>query len=500
MPIPPQPPAIQIHAQLDSDGNWHYPNADQANYELRIQGEAFRAGAGYRPVTSQHVSAPRNLTPQVGNTRSGRTTLEAKTARPIRSGKMDYALGRKKKASFAQVCVCHGPNFTPKRPANAFLIYRTMFQSQLAKAVRNQPSLRGNDSKGREKTEQAAVSALASQWWKEIKRKGEDKQYFELAEKEKKAHAEKFPGYKYEAGKKNQLKWGDESCTCGAFQANEAKERNNAIDCDEGNQYDEAEEEEQQQLYTLAAENKTRKRAPSRHSFEEPPAKRTRSSTLANTARNSGDSMFFDGTAVLRADSHGVNNLVHGEEMNDNTLLFNTAQPSNLFNSPPSRNTRFQSYATSPLAAERTQSIRAGKALTLPSSPPAYSIRSRSRSSPSAADPSIFAPPDFNVAEMTDEDWQAMLEGLEDSGDADHNIQSSPIRSLITINRDEGNQEEGMRSRSSSVDSLFFERDEYATHRRSTVRRTGSKGSSKAASSPTVPYGGRRRSSRRSRG
>lgn len=309
VPFPPKPPALQIQAELDTEGNWYYPNADQQNRDLRIQGEAFRAGAAARSGLTLPMHALQNSAPQASAPNQRRKILQPMLRRNSRSVKQAVGSGKKKKTSWAQACICHVHDHIPKRPQNAFLLFRTMKQRELKDAVSRNPRLRHKDKQGKDYTLQASISTLAAQWWDKAKKTGEANLYRDLAEKEKAEHASRNPGYKYQAGRKYMNKWGDENCTCGAYVANEAKrlcrERDGDVDADHHDNEAHGEDEEYEERQFLPARQQTQaKRAASRSSYMESPTKRRKLSAARRPTSHAEYPASFDDNSIFPTESY----------------------------------------------------------------------------------------------------------------------------------------------------------------------------------------------------
>lgn len=496
--MPPRPPDLQIQAEVDMEGNWFYPNADQANHDLRIQCEAFRAGVASRSEPFSYNQNPRqsSLASPRAPPRKIVEPVSRRPSRPVRSKPVNNR--RKKKTSIAQICVCHKDVSKVKRPANAFVIFRSKLQPQLVKAVENDPSPRGYGKDGRGVPTQAAVSALASKWWKECKDRGEHKQYEALAEAEKVAHAARNPGFKYQPGLKRQLRWGDESCTCGAYQANEAKRRRSEAERSRSrsssvhsrrynDEDDENEEDQSYPPYPFAIPLRGTKRPGSRTSFEmQPPSKRT---TRGYTVTETADTGYAAGSAnssVFPTESYGgdytnaayggggYTDATYGGDMADDTLMYDIPPTANMFDRQRSHVPRTQSGAgISPTAGRRP-----------------------SRRSTVGRDAQF--PIDYQDTELTEEDLLNMVAGLDNDNDGGQYNAGTPQNDQFTYTADQQQvQDERQRTRRASGGSFdsLFDMDGYDEQKTSPPRRTGSKRSSRGG--PSSPRR-RRRSSRRS--
>ena len=97
------------------------------------------------------------------------------------------------------------------RPRNAFIIFRRDFSSRF-RTSRDKKRGAAN----------ADISKLAGQMWRSIGKKGQA-EYQVRAAKEKEEHRKQYPNYHYTPMKKIQARFGQESCTCGAYQTNMAE-------------------------------------------------------------------------------------------------------------------------------------------------------------------------------------------------------------------------------------------------------------------------------------
>lgn len=311
------------------------------------------------------------------------------------------------------------------------MLFRTTFYPRLVKAVEDDPSLRSRNDKTI--TLQAAVSSLASEWWNEAKRTGEDKQYWDLAKVEKAAHNARYPDYVYQAGKKYQLSWGDATCRCGAFQANEAKKRERAAARDgfepgDDDEDDFEDEEEGDPPYPSPTPRAAPpKRPSSRSSLGERPAKRRAGSTLANN--NASFPTGFDNNAMLPTNGN-AGDFGYGGGMNNNTILYNNTNQTGL-----------------PFPSPQTQA------------PVAQMERQRSR--PTPIGPNNPFPTTFQGQEVTEQDFRDMLGGLDDppSGNGGFDTSFPAMGETNDTATDQQYQE-----RSASYDSLF-DMDDFETPR-----------------------------------
>lgn len=113
-----------------------------------------------------------------------------------------------RQTSIYRACVCSQPGKKAKvkRPRNMFILYRGAHAERIAKEL----GLRGK---------QQDISRIVSERWRnetpEIRA-----EFAELARIEAENHAAANPGYVYRPGTNDSAKFGDESCTCGAYAAN----------------------------------------------------------------------------------------------------------------------------------------------------------------------------------------------------------------------------------------------------------------------------------------
>ena len=111
--------------------------------------------------------------------------------------------GRGKELTIVQACVCIGRQEHIKRPRNAFIIYR----NQRGPAIRRKGQLNPQ------------VSKTVAQSWK-CESEETTAKFYEMARKEKEAHRERHPEYKYSPGEASRKQFGSKGCTCGAYRAN----------------------------------------------------------------------------------------------------------------------------------------------------------------------------------------------------------------------------------------------------------------------------------------
>ncbi|KAI7182161.1 hypothetical protein D0869_11682 [Hortaea werneckii] len=148
-------------------------------------------------------------------TKSTSPTPDQKADKPKKIKKPRNARGRDKYPSIEMPCVCGttGPKKQPPRPRNAFIIFR----SQNAKII----------SRDIGTTSHPIVSKEAGARWKALGADGQAR-YKEMAEREKVEHARIYPDYKYKpnrtkGGHQISARFGDPTCSCGAYQKNVAK-------------------------------------------------------------------------------------------------------------------------------------------------------------------------------------------------------------------------------------------------------------------------------------
>lgn len=147
--------------------------------------------------------------------KSTSSTPNQKADKPKKIKKPRNARGRDKYPSIEMSCVCGttGPKKQPPRPRNAFIIFR----SQNAKII----------SRDIGTTSHPIVSKEAGARWKALGADGQAR-YKEMAEREKVEHARIYPDYKYKpnrtkGGHQISARFGDPTCSCGAYQKNVAK-------------------------------------------------------------------------------------------------------------------------------------------------------------------------------------------------------------------------------------------------------------------------------------
>ena len=113
---------------------------------------------------------------------------------------------KRKQLSIVQTCICaERRGKKVKRPANAFILYRSSRKDQIMKSL----DTRNNQN----------VSKAAAEMWKN-ESNAVKKQFHDLALKEAARHKEEHPDYKYQPGLAERTKFGSASCTCGAYEIN----------------------------------------------------------------------------------------------------------------------------------------------------------------------------------------------------------------------------------------------------------------------------------------
>ncbi|KAK5166625.1 uncharacterized protein LTR77_008169 [Saxophila tyrrhenica] len=142
---------------------------------------------------------------------------------------------KKNQPSVVQACVCNDKETLKiKRPRNAFIIYRSQKSEKIMKDLG--------------KKDNQKVSSLAGQAWKaeseEVKA-----HYHRLAAEEAARHKRMYPNYHYQPGQTSKIRFGSQSCKCGAYQVNITNLRN----ANQDGQADEADETDVEDVYDPAA-------------------------------------------------------------------------------------------------------------------------------------------------------------------------------------------------------------------------------------------------------
>lgn len=109
------------------------------------------------------------------------------------------------KLSLDRICVCKPKKDKIKRPDNAWIVYRTMHN---VSAKRELGSKKMQD-----------ISKHLGEKWNALS-KEQKAPYVAIYERSREEHARMYPHYKYTPNAKNIADFGDETCTCGAYQAN----------------------------------------------------------------------------------------------------------------------------------------------------------------------------------------------------------------------------------------------------------------------------------------
>ncbi|KAI7655376.1 hypothetical protein KC318_g13026 [Hortaea werneckii] len=197
------------HALYHPEIGWYYPAAAPVAAPPLAQAEQPRGTKRkvyFGPAAFEAASKRAKSTP---------STPDQKADKPKKIKKPRNARGRDKYPSIEMPCVCGttGPKKQPPRPRNAFIIFR----SQNAKII----------SRDIGTTSHPIVSKEAGARWKALGTDGQAR-YKEMAEREKVEHARIYPDYKYKpnrtkGGHQISARFGDPTCSCGAYQKNVAK-------------------------------------------------------------------------------------------------------------------------------------------------------------------------------------------------------------------------------------------------------------------------------------
>ncbi|GAB1743549.1 hypothetical protein NU219Hw_g479t1 [Hortaea werneckii] len=207
---PTSAPAAQAHQALyHPEIGWYYPAAAPVAAHPLAQAEQPRG-------TKRKVYfGPAAFEAASKRAKSSSSTADQKADKPKKIKKPRNARGRDKYPSIEMPCVCGttGPKKQPPRPRNAFIIFR----SQNAKII----------SRDIGTTSHPIVSKEAGARWKALGTDGQAR-YKEMAEREKVEHARIYPDYKYKpnrtkGGHQISARFGDPTCSCGAYQKNVAK-------------------------------------------------------------------------------------------------------------------------------------------------------------------------------------------------------------------------------------------------------------------------------------
>ncbi|KAI7637651.1 hypothetical protein KC319_g14974 [Hortaea werneckii] len=211
---PPQQPTSAPAAQgqqplYHPEIGWYYPAATPVPVPPPAQAEQPRG-------TKRKVYfGPAAFEAASKRVKSTSSTPDQKADKPKKIKKPRNARGRDKYPSIEMPCVCGttGPKRQPPRPRNAFIIFR----SQNAKII----------SRDIGTTSHPIVSKEAGARWKALGTTGQAR-YKEMAEREKVEHARIYPDYKYKpnrtkGGHQISARFGDPTCSCGAYQKNVAK-------------------------------------------------------------------------------------------------------------------------------------------------------------------------------------------------------------------------------------------------------------------------------------
>ncbi|KAI6798172.1 hypothetical protein KC332_g14044 [Hortaea werneckii] len=211
---PPQQPTSAPAAQVQEplyhpEIGWYYPAATPVAVPPPAQVEQPRG-------TKRKVYfGPAAFEAASKRVKSTSPDPDQKAEKPKKIKKPRNARGRDKYPSIEMPCVCGttGPKRQPPRPRNAFIIFR----SQNAKII----------SRDIGTTSHPIVSKEAGARWKALGTDGQAR-YKEMAEREKVEHARIYPDYKYKpnrtkGGHQISARFGDPTCSCGAYQKNVAK-------------------------------------------------------------------------------------------------------------------------------------------------------------------------------------------------------------------------------------------------------------------------------------
>ncbi|KAI7510401.1 hypothetical protein KC347_g4335 [Hortaea werneckii] len=207
---PTSAPAAQgQQALFHPEIGWYYPAATPVAVPPPAQAEQPRG-------TKRKVYfGPAAFEAASKRAKSTSSTPDQKAEKPKKIKKPRNARGRDKYPSIEMPCVCGttGPKKQPPRPRNAFIIFRSQNTKIISRDIGT--------------TSHPIVSKEAGARWKALGTAGQAR-YKEMAEREKVEHARIYPDYKYKpnrtkGGHQISARFGDPTCSCGAYQKNVAK-------------------------------------------------------------------------------------------------------------------------------------------------------------------------------------------------------------------------------------------------------------------------------------
>ncbi|TKA26642.1 hypothetical protein B0A50_04750 [Salinomyces thailandicus] len=232
-PAIPTPPANMLRnlARYHPEVGWYYPASltptsvpaavSSGHQSGRKRKQCFGPADFFNDSASSQSEAPHDLHLEPAPKRvkfdsAKPSKLEkvgkVKKVKKVRKIKMPLkGRGRGECPSIEMPCVCASATQAKvPRPKNAFIIFRM----QNRKAI----------GRGMHTTHNPTVSKAAGAQWRALGPAGQAP-YKAMAEQEAENHAAKYPNYKYKPMRKGGIdqRFGDPTCTCGAFQANALK-------------------------------------------------------------------------------------------------------------------------------------------------------------------------------------------------------------------------------------------------------------------------------------
>lgn len=191
----PFPPQFAPQAPMNPQGPMHVPTI--ARPQPRPVGPSGYYAAAPQPA---NTSTQRSQAPRPSPAPAPATCAAATSSRRGRKPHI-------KKMSLDRACTCKARPEKIPRPPNSFIVYRMAVRHQVARDLSTQDN--------------AEISRESGRRWKALP-PAEKAKYKVQADEIALRHKEEHPDYRYVANAKNALDFGDESCTCGAFEANQA--------------------------------------------------------------------------------------------------------------------------------------------------------------------------------------------------------------------------------------------------------------------------------------
>ncbi|OQO08180.1 hypothetical protein B0A48_06974 [Cryoendolithus antarcticus] len=206
----PKPSFEIIHQYAVPGGLWkleklrNITSVDSASYLMPSSGSSNLRIPWPKAEKTDDAASDHANTPYVARPR--RQTINAPT-KPVGSAILNGIKALPIKEATVKQCTCDSTQEAIKcnvpRPPNSFMVFRSWY-------------VKRNGTRG---SAQQSMSSAAGRAWNDLD-EIEKEQFKFMADETAAQHVADNPGYKYDPLRKVKLAFGDESCECGAFEAN----------------------------------------------------------------------------------------------------------------------------------------------------------------------------------------------------------------------------------------------------------------------------------------